>query len=263
MINSDFHVHTKYCDGKNSPEEIIEAAISKGMKEIGFSGHSYTSFDEEPCMSPEETEKYKTEIKNLKEKYKDKIKIFLGIEQDYFSEMPIEGYDFVIGSVHYVHCGGKYWHVDHSKKEFLRTVNEYFKGDVYAFIENYYENVADIVNKTHANIIGHFDLITKFNDSNELFDENNERYINASNKALDILLKTGVPFEINTGAISRGYKKNPYPSERILKYISEHNGGVILSSDSHQADTLCFKFDECEELVKKFDLFCWSRPRGY
>ena len=68
-------------------------------------------------------------------------------------------------------------------------------------------------------------------------------------KALDKLLATGKPFEINTGAMSRGYKTVPYPSKKNLQYIAAHDGKVILSSDSHRKETLMYNFKECEELA--------------
>ena len=254
MILSDFHVHTCYCDGNDKPEDVVQEAILRGMKKLGFSGHSYTPFDEEPCMSPEGTEKYKREIQRLKHEYESQIEILCGTEQDYFSDMSVDDYDFVIGSVHYVKCGDEYAHVDHKPEMLTDAINQYFGGDPYALAEAYYALVSDVVNKTHANIIGHFDLLTKFNEQTQIFDEENERYIAASNHALDSLLRTGKPFEINTGAISRGYRTSPYPSERILKYIAEHNGTVILSSDSHDKNNLMFKFNECEELARKLGL---------
>ena len=58
MIFSDIHVHTTYCDGKNSAEETVLAALEKNFVSIGFSGHSYTSFESGWCMSEEGTEKY-------------------------------------------------------------------------------------------------------------------------------------------------------------------------------------------------------------
>ena len=253
MVLFDFHVHTVFCDGQDNPEDIVIEAVSRGMKKIGFSGHSYTSFDPHVCMTPENIENYRAEINRLKREYKSKIEILCGIEQDYYSDFPAEGYDFVIGSLHYVTCDGEYIAVDHTFKHFEDAVAK-FGGDVYNLIENYFETVADVVNKTNADIIGHFDLISKFNDGNKYFDENHPRYIKATEKALDKLLKTGKPFEINTGAMSRGYKKVPYPSKRILEYIAGHDGSVILSSDSHKKETLMYKFDECEELANSLGL---------
>ncbi len=114
MILSDFHVHTTFCDGKDTPEDIVIEAISRGMKKIGFSGHSYTSFDEEPCMSVEGTQRYRDEIHRLKEKYHSQIEILCGIEQDYYADIQAEGYDYVIGSVHYVLIDGRYYTFEHN-----------------------------------------------------------------------------------------------------------------------------------------------------
>ena len=65
---ANFHTHTSFCDGKNTPEEIIKAAINKGFSAIGFSGHGYTDFDLRYCMK--NTYEYIKEITRLKEKYK-------------------------------------------------------------------------------------------------------------------------------------------------------------------------------------------------
>ena len=253
MIKCDFHVHTCFCDGKDKPEDIVLRAISLGMNKIGFSGHSYTPFDEEPCMNPDSTEKYKLEINRLKREYKSKIEIFCGIEQEYYSDMPVNDYDFVIGSVHYINLGGKFHHVD-STPEKLKILIHELGDDVYSLAEKYFSLVSDVVNKTHANIIGHFDLITKFNELHKIFDENNERYTNAAFNAVDSLMKYNIPFEINTGAISRGYRTTPYPSKKILEYIAKNGGKVILSSDSHSKETLLFHFDECEKLAESLGL---------
>lgn len=254
MILSDFHVHTTYCDGRDSPEDIVLEAISRGMKKLGFSGHSYTPFDVAPCMSPDDTKRYIKEINTLKEKYHGQIEIFCGTECDYYSDINTNDYDYVIGSVHYLDCNGICRHVDNTPEMLQQAIDENFGGDAYAMVEHYYSLVSDVVRKTNASFIGHFDLVTKLNANNKFFDEDNERYISAVNSALDALLKTGRPFEINTGAISKGYKNFPYPSLRILKYIAEHGGSVILSSDSHRKDTLMYDFPKYEALAHSLGL---------
>ena len=260
MISVDLHTHTTYCDGKNTPEEMVKAAIDKGLSCIGFSVHSYTHFDESYCIKKDRIGEYKSEINLLKEKYKDKIKILCGVEQDYYSDEPTDGFDFVIGSVHYIKADDVYIPVDESGEIFAGAVKRYFGGDFYSFAEEYFKTVSDVVYKTNADIIGHFDLITKFNEKGKYFDERNERYITAYKAAADRLIPCNVPFEINTGAISRGYRSTPYPSVDILRYIKEKNGRVILSSDSHSSLSLCFRFEECEKIAKKigFDNILYS-----
>lgn len=245
---SDFHVHTCFCDGKDSPEEIVLAAIAKGMKKLGFSGHAHTPFDEEACMSIEGTRRYRDEISRLKEKYSGQIAILCGTEQDYYSDFPTDGYDYVIGSVHYVEVHGKYLSVDDTPEILAEAIHECGGADVLA--EKYFALVSDVVRRTGADIIGHFDLLTKFG----MIDEDSPRYVEAANSAVDALIASRKPFEINTGAISRGYKSFPYPSLRIMKYIASHGGRVILSSDAHDKRNLMYAFNEYEGLAKSLGL---------
>lgn len=246
MVLTDLHVHTSFSDGKNTPEEMVQEAIARGMDTIGFSDHSYTVFDESWCMKKGDIPAYHACIEDLKTRYQGKIKILCGIEQDFYSQEPIDGYDYVIGSVHYIKAGEEYIPVDESPEILKAAAEKYFGGDLYALIGAYYRTAAKVVEKTGADIIGHFDLITKFNEGGALFDEANPRYVAASRAAADCLLKTGRPFEINTGAISRGYRTAPYPSRALREYIREHGGSFLLSSDSHAKESLCFRFDELQ-----------------
>lgn len=242
----DYHIHTTYSDGKNTLEENVLSAIEKGMTEIGFSDHSYTFFNDSYCLKKDHEESYKKEVARLKEKYKDSISVLCGIEQDYYSKSKPKNYDYVIGSVHFIKVKGKYIPVDFNAEILENTAKEYFNGDIYAVVEKYFATVKNVVKKTNATIIGHFDLISKFNEQTPLFDENNERYVKAWKKAADKLLKTKKPFEINFGAMARGMRTTPYPSQEIREYIAKKGGKFILSSDSHKKENLCYKFEEFE-----------------
>ena len=246
----DFHIHTTFSDGKNTPEEMIKAAIDMGLSDIGFTDHSYTSFDTSYCMPAEKREEYFEEINMLKKKYRGRINVLCGIEQDYYADFSSEPYDYVIGGVHYVFIGGKYIPVDSDPEELEKDVKEYAGGDFLTVCEKYFETVSDVVQKTGADIIGHFDLICKFNEKNGFFDENDPRYVAAWKSAADKLLQYNIPFEINTGPISRGYKTVPYPNSEMLRYIREKGGKFILSSDSHKKEGICFKFDEYEDYIR-------------
>ncbi len=248
MERFDFHVHSDFSDGKNSVEEIIVKAIESGMTKIGISDHSYTHFDESYCIKKERIEEYIGTLDSLKNKYKDNIEVYTGIEQDFYSDENTEPYDYVIGSVHYIKSKNDYIPVDESAQILISAADTYFGGDIYALIDEYYKTVADVVRKTKADIIGHFDLISKFNENGKLFNENDERYVNSFKRAADSLLKTNAVFEINTGAISRGYRTSPYPSQQIYDYLKANGAKFVLSSDSHDKDTLCYCFDEYDIL---------------
>lgn len=239
----NLHTHTTYCDGKNTPRELIEQAISLGFDTLGFSGHSFTSFDREYCMSREGTRCYRDEIRRLTREYKDKIRILLGIEQDYYADDPALGFDYVIGSVHYMEKSGVYIPLDLSPENFAENLAHYWGGDAYAMCRDYYTLLSQVVGQTGADIIGHFDVITKFNEGCRFFDENDPRYRHAAMEAADALLATGKLFEINTGVMARSWRTVPYPAPEWIRYIAARGGQFVLSSDCHQKAFLDYVFD--------------------
>jgi len=245
---SNLHTHTTFCDGKNTPEEIVLSAIEKGFSSLGFSGHGYTDFDLRYCMR--DVEGYKKEINRLKEKYKKEIQIYLGIEEDMWQFVKREDYDFMIGSCHYIKHNTRFFSVDSGIDYIKKALNE-FNNNPIMMAESYYENFCNYILKSKPDIVGHFDLFTKFDEFNEnSFFLGNKEYEKMSEKYLYEAIKSGCIFEINSGAIARGYRKTPYPYENLLYILKKTDTGVIVSSDSHSTDTLDFKFDEMKKLLK-------------
>lgn len=243
MIPGNYHTHTRFCDGENTPEELVLEAIRLGLPELGFSGHSYTFFDESYCMTQAGTQEYISVIRALQEKYRDKLRILLGVEQDCYSAAPTDGYDYIIGSVHYVKKDGCYLPVDESKEIQTENVRKFYNGDFYGFIEDYFAAVADVYQKTKCQIVGHFDLIKKFNGSGDLFDPCHPRYQAAAKKALSALMDAPVTLEINTGGIAKGYLQETYPSGDVLSQWVTRGKPVVFSSDCHKAEQLLFGYD--------------------
>lgn len=227
------------------------SAIEAGCAEIGFSGHSPLDFPTEWAMKKEDIPSYISELKALKEKYKDKIKVYIGIEQDYRSTTSTDEYEYVLGSVHHVYADGEYFEVDKSAEYTKEVIEKHFDGDPYKYCEAYYSSVKEIYNKTKCQIIGHFDLVTKFNEVLPLIDTSHPRYVKAVNDALEVLLKCPAAFEINTGAISRGYRTTPYPEDWILDKIGKNGNKFVFSSDTHSVTSVTFMLDEQKELLDK------------
>lgn len=257
-MKTDLHMHTTYCDGNNTPEEMIESAIRRGLDVAGISGHSYMKEDDSYCMSLEGTEQYIAEISELKKKYEDRITVLLGIERDYLSDIDNSRFEYVIGSVHCVGKDGICIPVDWNADVLKQFADRFCGGDMMTVAEMYYENVGGIVERSDCDIIGHFDLITKFIEQEAYPDTNDPRYIAAWKRAVDRIFEawdrrergkrandfclheflglSDVPiFEINTGAISRGYRTTPYPMPDQVEYIRTKGGVFITNSDSHKA----------------------------
>ena len=245
MTLSAFHTHCTFCDGKNTAEEMVLRAIELGCPEIGFSSHSPLWNEPAWCMTEKTVESYKTEILRLKDKYSDKIRIYLGIEYDYYTELDTRDFDYVIGSVHRIRKKDTYITVDNTLQMHKDGIKEFYGGDKYAFVEEYYKMMGEIYERTSCDIVGHFDVITKFNEREYFYDVNSSRYKEAVFASLDALKNGPVAFEVNTGAISRGYRTTPYLEDYMLDRIVGMGKGLIITPDTHSADTLVAAMDDC------------------
>lgn len=249
----NLHTHTEFCDGENTAEEMVEQAIKLGFKSLGFSGHGVLGEFSSYSLTPEKTILYRQEIQRLKQKYKGIIDIFMGIEFDYYTLDDPNIYEYVIGSVHYYKPNeNEVYALDIKSPDKLKsTIENVFEGDPLKLAETYYKLVADLPNKLgKIDMVGHFDLLLKSNDRDNLIDTSSKKYREIVNETLRTLIKKVQVFEINTGAIARGVKKVPYPEDWVLKEIKAIGGKVLLNSDCHIAEKMTCWFDEGLELVK-------------
>ncbi len=253
-IKTNCHTHTNLCDGKNTAKEMVEAAIEKGFTTIGFSGHVPMNFPNDWAMSPEALEKYYNEINALKSIYGDRIEILCGIELDSDYELTKKyDFDYILSSVHQLHSKDKIYAIDLSPEELTECVNTVYDGSWYKMAEDYFESLAVFAVKEKTDIVGHFDLITKFNKDSKLFDESEPDYQNTALKWLDYIIdnKPEAVFEINTGAMFRCGNETPYPASFILKRIGERGAKVTVTSDAHCTDALDFMFDKARAYCKE------------
>lgn len=247
---ANYHAHSTFCDGSETPESMVKGAVDKGFSVFGISGHACMDFDTEWTMSAEGEREFVAEMGRLKRRYADSITLLTGVERDYYAPVPQGAYDYVIGSVHYISKDGLLLLVDESEAVQREDVRRCYGGDFYLYVRDYYQTMSGLVPKTRPDIIGHFDLVTKFNEGGKLFDENDPRYLRPALEALAMIVEQHKLFEINTGAMYRLGRTAPYPSPVLLKALFEYGGEIILSSDSHDAASIGFKFNEAAELAK-------------
>lgn len=249
-ILSSAHTHTNYCDGKSTAREMVESAIEKGFVSLGFSGHAPQHFDPPCCMSEVNEKKYFADIRALKEEFAARIKIYLGVERDYFSHVDPKNYEYYLASVHYLPDGDEFVGVDTHPDRLAEYVKTACHGDGLLFARNYYTLLHDYVVEFKPPIIGHIDLLRKYNTTHHFFDENCKEYRDIVLAILPDMAKTNAILEMNTGAIARGTMKEPYPAPFILDEWKRLGGEVMVNSDCHNAKFLDCFYPECEEILR-------------
>ena len=250
----NLHTHTSFCDGRDTPEEMVEQALLLGFSSLGFSGHSYFyGSDYMPGVITEErTALCRNEVMRLKEKYRDRIKLYYGLEVEMFSEIDLSGYDYLIGSVHYLKAaGGGFLGFDRSAQEVASLIDSHFGGDGMRYARAYYEHLCELPAHGSFDIIGHFDLVAKHADTHDFFDRESKNYRTYALEAVDALAGRIPFFEVNTGAIARGYRKTPYPDPFLLRALRERGFGATISSDCHDRRYLDCAFADAVALLRE------------
>ena len=244
------HTHTTYGDGRDKPEDMLRTAIERGFDAIGFSEHSYNKHSRSSfIMTLEKTQEYVREIRALKEKYRGVIDVFCGLEYEFLSDHATDAFDYLIGSVHYLDCNGTPRSFDGGLESTVEYVKEYFGGDGMAFAKCYFETLATLPARGRFDIIGHFDLVSKNNDKAGFFDPHAKEYLQAGYAAIHALRGKIPLFEVNTGAIARGYKQIPYPQPEFLRELHACGFGAVITSDCHDRTYLDCAFDDARALL--------------
>ena len=255
----NFHTHTLYCDGNDTPEAYVKEAIRKEMTAIGFSSHSPLPFDNEYSIKENKLEEYKTEIRGLQQKYKDKIEIFLALEFDYVSGISDNfdilkksaGLDYTIGSVHLVKSkfSNSLWFIDGPDINYTHGLSHIFKNNIKFAVESYFAQIQKMIITQKPDIIGHIDKV-KMNNKGRFFSEDEPWYKELAIKTLEVAAKTNCIIEVNTRGIYKKRCDSLYPGIFLLKEILKLNIPITISSDAHLPDELTAFFPETIGILK-------------
>ncbi len=244
---SNVHTHTVFSDGANTPEEMILTAIAKGFVSMGFSDHGCSH---DPVGMRDEA-LYCSEVRRAQKKYADQIEIALGIEHEAFTEeADLSLYDYVIESVHFLCNEGIYTQIDDTADRLQCAIDRFYGGDAYAMCRDYFERVNESMLHPKADIVGHIGLVSKFHETQPLFDRQDPRYLQYASQTIALAAERDLLVEINSGAMSRGYRSAPYPDLEQLKLLRELGGRIIITSDCHRAEWLDFGMDKSRALAK-------------
>ena len=238
MLKANYHTHTVLCDGANTAEEMVQQALDLGFEHLGFSGH----------MDPDihmDWPTYVAEIDRLKSAYGDRLDILMGVELDNaYDPTCCPDAEYVIGSTHFLPVETEVPMSVDNTPEMLETLcREFYGGDWYALVRSYYDFEAQVHDRTRCTFVGHFDLVTRFNDQMRAFDEADPRYTTPALEAMAHLVEQSVPLEVNCGAVNRNRKRELYPRHELLRALHDLGGEILINSDAHQRELLDGGFD--------------------
>lgn len=236
----DLHNHTPLCNhAEGEISEYIERAIEAGTEYLGFSDHAPMDYDPKYRMGFDEMQKYESDLLRAKERYKDKIEIFLGYEVDY-----LEGHmdkrvlnakvDYLVGSVHFIGD----WGFDNPE-----FIGRYENEDIDEIWQKYFDAIEKMAQSRLFDIVGHIDLIKVF----KFLPKKN--ILDIAKNALLAIKKADMVLEVNMAGLRKPIHE-PYPSLEILQEAYRLGIPITFGSDAHKPEQVSLYADEVVEMAK-------------
>ncbi|MGL4524322.1 MAG: histidinol-phosphatase [Spirochaetia bacterium] len=263
---TNYHQHSTYCDGKDSLRHIVETAYQKEFSAVGLSSHAPLLIHpyKDPLlvyhwlMPREKLDAYIMEVRALQKEYEGKIKVFLGLEADYFNQEFNPGYwkqfalDYCVGSIHFLpskkyRC--PFLQFDSAGEGIQLLIDEY--GGPEGFYRACFRQNMQMIKTGTIDILGHMDLFNKANQNNELFDCKTSTYFEAAEEVLVCAKEHNVVVEINTGYMARKGFEQPFPNYDLIEIGAKQDVRFCLNSDCHNVQYIDFGYREVRENIKK------------
>ena len=265
---SNFHTHSRHCDGRGELREYVEYALSKGFKALGFSGHAPVPFPNNFSIKDDDYLNYCNEVRALKAEFSGRIDIRLGLEIDYIPGLledftPLVeqgGLDYTIGSVHLIpnpndvselrHLSATakgderqqipyhLWFIDGPRQEtYDNGLHHIFGDDIRAGVRAYFYQQNAMIEQNRPTIVGHPDKIVM---------HNRERYFSCADhwyrdllfETLQLIAETGCICELNTRGLYKGRHTDYYPSKEAVRFMDTLGIPLLVSTDAHQPSDL-------------------------
>lgn len=243
---TNYHSHTQFCDGRADMEDFVCAAIGNGFSSYGFSPHAPLPFQTQWTMSDRNTvAAYLLEFNRLKEKYKDTIELYAGMEidflnedsnpaNDFFRQLPL---DYRVGSVHLLYnADGEIVDVDSDGETFKSRLKQYFGNDLEYVVRLYYKCLSRMVELGGFDFVGHADKMSH----NASFCRPDIRdqvwYKDIMLNYFETIASKNLMVEINTKQFRQFGLF--YPNQRYFSLLRDLKIPVLVNSDSHRPELI-------------------------
>jgi histidinol-phosphatase (PHP family) len=223
-------------------EEYVDRAVALGFREIGFSDHMPVMPEPELCMSNAELPVYLARVRELRDRYRGRIDIRVGCEMDIVPGREDEirgiiersGFDYVIGSIHYLEG----WPFDQKQYRDL-----FEKGDMNEIYGRFFDSLVRAARSGLYDIAGHADNIKRMGyrpegDLTPLYE-----------RAAAVFREMNVAVELNTSGFDYPAGE-AYPSPGFLRILNSHGVPVTTGSDSHKPEHIGRYFDRAEGILR-------------
>lgn len=248
---TDYHVHLRPDDEDTPPERYFtaanaeryrESASEHGIAELGVAEHIHRFVQSlEVWQHPWWRRWARDDVDDYCEFVHGQTDLRLGIEADYVSGredrlasfLQAREWDYVVGSVHFVHDAA----VDLEGPDWE---NIWGRGDRPDRVwERYFEMLAQAARSGLFDIMAHPDLVKVWGSARPLPERDPRHYYEP---AVEAMLEADVAIELSTAGL-RKPAAELYPAPALLAMAVDAGLPIALSSDAHEPGQLGYRYD--------------------
>lgn len=258
-MKTDVHMHTSFSyDSEAAPEEMVQGAIEKGLEVICFTDHYDKDYNYEGRECIFDLDKYFKTMKDLQDRYKDRLDIRIGVELGLMPHLGPEFYeitsrypfDFVIGSVHVVQ----------GMDPAMGTIFEKCR-DEEVYRMTFRETLKDIQNIKDFDVLGHVDYVVRYSKG-DIEEYSYRKYADEIDAVMKELIIRGKGIEVNMAGLKYGLPfAHPHPD--ILKRYRELGGEIVtVGADGHKPEHIAYHFHLADDLLKSCGFKYYTEFKG-
>ena len=261
QIRSDFHMHSYHSGDSDTPmEDQIRAALSLGLSSVCFTEHLDMDWpyqntpDLEPGTFDLDLAAYRQEYLRLRDKYRDRLHIFYGVELGlqphlgdrlgaFTADHP--EFDFILGSTHVSRQMDPYYSIFFEGRTEEEAYRTYFTDSLLSLrafhqIDSY----------------GHMDYVVRYGPNQDRF-YSYERYRDVIDPILDLLLDHDIALEINTAGLSKGLSQCNPCTGIVRRYRQMGGRKITVGADAHAPAGIAAGFDTAAAILTEagFDTY--------
>jgi histidinol-phosphatase (PHP family) len=252
-VIADYHVHTRFSDGRGDVAQLVERAAALGLPEVGITDHLVPvilSDGGDYGIRAERIREYVAAVHRAAREF-PQVRVLLGAEIDYVPGAEAEiaatlaawPFDYVLGSAHYV-TGFGFLDLEDGVNGRWPNVAAVFRG--------YYGAIADLAALGCVDVIAHLDLPKLWGTRPQ------EDVSVAEDAALEAIAAAGLAIEVNTAGLRRPVAEM-YPAAGLLQRACRLGVPLTFGSDAHAPDQVGASFAEAAQLARAAGYRSWLR----
>src|SRR3954449_2433907 len=250
---TDYHVHLRPDDVDARPEEYftaenvdhyLAAAERSGIQELGVSEHVYRFRDALEVWDHPFWMEYARDDLDAYEEFVRETPLRLGLEMDYVpgredriaNLLDDHGFDYVIGSVHFVRDKA----VDFDVWDIWEAV-----GDPDRVWELYFGTLAEAARSGLFDVLAHPDLVKVWGEARPMPQRDPRVYYEP---VVEAIAESGVAVEVSTAGLRKPVAEI-YPAPAFATMCVEAGAAFSLSSDAHTPELVGYGYERAIEYL--------------